>query len=342
MLQKYYQILGASPSSSIDEIKRKYRSKAKLLHPDVNKNPEAHDQFVLLNEAYEYLINLKTGKIFINSSRSRQQKYDTYAQWRKDQREKARERAAFYAKKRYEEFIKSDYYKLLTSFDTVVEHLGFLASFFIVFILPVLLGIYYWPGGLFVGIGVAAITFPATWPSLMKYKKLKWFDFIRSFGYFSAQRQILVVFISVFNIIIFFRIGFRTLIPLPTLLGIYLQLSIILFLTTYFFRKKLLKPWRHFIIFAIAPMIISLLLMANFVFSKGVRYETYKFTNKHYADDGTWERDTNIILEGDTYSKYLGIRIFWNIEQMSNKSSITYKFADGLFGFRVVKDFEFN
>jgi curved DNA-binding protein CbpA len=49
-----YDIIGIQPSATKDEIKKAYRNKAKILHPDKGGDP---DQFKKLSSAYEILGN---------------------------------------------------------------------------------------------------------------------------------------------------------------------------------------------------------------------------------------------------------------------------------------------
>lgn len=55
MARDLYEVLGVDRNATDSEIKKAYRRKARELHPDVNKAPNAEDQFKELNEAYEVL-----------------------------------------------------------------------------------------------------------------------------------------------------------------------------------------------------------------------------------------------------------------------------------------------
>jgi molecular chaperone DnaJ len=57
MARDYYEILGVDRSASSDDIKKSFRKKARELHPDVNKAPDAEANFKELGQAYEVLMD---------------------------------------------------------------------------------------------------------------------------------------------------------------------------------------------------------------------------------------------------------------------------------------------
>ena len=57
MRKQYLKILGLSEDATDAEIKKAYRNKAFLYHPDLNDSPDAKDQFVRIDKAYQFLMN---------------------------------------------------------------------------------------------------------------------------------------------------------------------------------------------------------------------------------------------------------------------------------------------
>ncbi|MBN8703867.1 MAG: J domain-containing protein [Bacteroidetes bacterium] len=62
--KNYYELLGVTRFSSEDEIKKAFRVKAKLYHPDINKSEEAHQLFLTYSLAYETLSNTKNRYLY--------------------------------------------------------------------------------------------------------------------------------------------------------------------------------------------------------------------------------------------------------------------------------------
>ncbi|MDR1747868.1 MAG: J domain-containing protein [Spirochaetaceae bacterium] len=82
-----YKILGVPPSASAAEIKRSFRQKAKLLHPDLaDTGSRDRDAFQELLKAYEILSDVQQRRAFDSSymmgrqSRSTEEKFD-YRMW---------------------------------------------------------------------------------------------------------------------------------------------------------------------------------------------------------------------------------------------------------------------
>jgi len=97
-MKEYYQLLGLTFDASADDLKKAFRAKAKLFHPDVNHSPFAHESFVRLHTAYEMiLIHLerKTTRAVYNTEEEREKR-----------RQKAAERSQRYAQMKYEQFLK--------------------------------------------------------------------------------------------------------------------------------------------------------------------------------------------------------------------------------------------
>ncbi|MEM7162105.1 MAG: DnaJ domain-containing protein [Bacteroidota bacterium] len=53
---KYLEELGLSTKATKGQIKKRFRILAKKHHPDLSNDPNAEEQFIEINEAYEYLM----------------------------------------------------------------------------------------------------------------------------------------------------------------------------------------------------------------------------------------------------------------------------------------------
>jgi curved DNA-binding protein CbpA len=106
LISEYYNILGLPLNSSIEEIKKAYRKHARLFHPDINHSPDAKDKFIMITEAYDFLIaNHEKGDI------DEQDYFRIVEEWRKYRQDRSRQRAQYYARSSFERFKNSKYYR---------------------------------------------------------------------------------------------------------------------------------------------------------------------------------------------------------------------------------------
>jgi hypothetical protein len=335
MLVNYFEILEVPENASSDEIKNAYRAKAKELHPDVNKSPDAHEEFILLTEAYEYLISVKTGKTTRGAS-------TTYEDWYRQERQQARQRAAFYAKMRYEEFMKTDYYKSLSSLGTIVDHLALLVSLVIVIAIPVALTIKQGFTGFIMSLFILLLTLPFFINTLKNRSPFNPVKLMTSVKYIVKKKNFHLVLVSIVNLYTIFRIGLQTLIPLWLLIMVFLAPVAIAFVLSKFTLKIQDRFTIVLISFCIVPLVVNLFFGINYVFSRNPVSETYIFGREAQQSFRGYQESTTIILERNQYDEYIGIRFFFDYEQMKNSRYITYTFRDGLFGIRVMTKYQFE
>lgn len=112
MTSDYYTVLGLPDGSSVEDIKRAYRKKAREYHPDLNHSPAAMDLFIEITEAYEFLLT-HFRSIAKDSEESKNVKKD----WDLYQRDIARKRAKAYARASYIQFKNTKFYKTTRIFD---------------------------------------------------------------------------------------------------------------------------------------------------------------------------------------------------------------------------------
>lgn len=113
VISEYYEILGLPVDSSIEDIKKAYRKKARLYHPDINHSPDSKDKFIRVTEAYDFLMaNHEKGEL------DDQDYFRIVEEWRKYRQDRSRQRAQYYARSSFARFRNSKYYKSTRILDT--------------------------------------------------------------------------------------------------------------------------------------------------------------------------------------------------------------------------------
>jgi curved DNA-binding protein CbpA len=152
VINKYFDILGIPPTKDETVIKKAYRKKAKQYHPDRNPdNPKAHDYFLVINKAYEIILEYNERKGLAQQEHHNTKK-GTHRKRSSESisKEEALKERMRMAKIRYEKLRKQEeqenaaYYKKITSgplwnyFIGIVFTSTFLASLFIIdhYLLP--------------------------------------------------------------------------------------------------------------------------------------------------------------------------------------------------------------
>ncbi len=315
MLEKYLKLLGVQASSSIEEIKKAYRKKAKSLHPDLNKDPNAHQQFLTLKTAYEYVLRYKRGplpKKVVPPTRT------------------ASPRAPRPSASRQAKTPPPDPYQ--KSWEIFTHFIFFHFCIFIA-LMP-LWGYLVWEvPGLMIGTFSALITAPLIINGLKNVRTPNYPAFFGLILSVFKSKKKAAVLIALFNGIIFFTICSKTLIPLPTLILVYFLSILLPFLIVKIIQEK---DW--FITSSVSPGVVSLIFLLNYIFSSQPYEEKYAYQN--YTE--TQPRSTIIYLENDAYKNYMGIRFFLDFDAISQANTITYVFEKGLFGLRVMKEYKLS
>jgi DnaJ domain len=342
-ISQYYQLLGLSEQASVEELKQAYRQKAKQLHPDRNQAPEAHRDFILLNEAYACLLNLKTNKRPLAPDRRVYEEWYRQ-QWYRQERIRARQRAQAYAQMQYEEFLKSDQYKLSSSWATIGAHAYFFFAIAVLVVMPLVATFLFGRSGLFGSLLVMALTSPLTVDAVRNKPELDFRLLGKAVLYVMQTKGFQAVALTGVNLVLLLKIGFQTLLPPAALLGAFLA-AIGLALGVGVAKwgwppKSTHRPYFYFL--CLAPFVLNLLFLLNFAFSRHPVQETYLFSQVWQETRQGSQKSTLIELQGDAYTAFPGIRVFWSYRAMEGYDAITYTFQEGLFGLRVMTDYYFH
>jgi curved DNA-binding protein CbpA len=120
----YYEILGVTRQASNIEIAKAFRTLAKEYHPDMNKNPDAKEKFIIIYEAYSILKDEQKrfvyDKIIFNEEKIT--KDANYSEWK----ETAKEEGKYYSETKYKDF----YEKVLKNIKVFAKTTKIILGFF--------------------------------------------------------------------------------------------------------------------------------------------------------------------------------------------------------------------
>lgn len=335
LASKYYRLLNLPSTASVSEIKKAYRAKAKQLHPDLNPSPNAEEDFVELNEAYEYLIALKTK----GNNKKQYQQVNDFEKWWRAEEANRREKARKQAQMRYEEYINSTDYKLNNAFDVI--------SFYVLLVfIAAIPTIFFF---IFYDNPLAAVVMFSIASSLLYHllKPLKSDEYspsalVKAIGVmFNISNKLIptkfwlaIPFISVFNFYTLYTAVLDTFITTTNLVLLYLGIPVFLYLAFLFLLKKhALFIYKRTICFVTLPLLFNILFIINYQTATNESIETY-----HYRIDF---KTKSVNLKGSKYQEYWGVRtIIKDYDEFLARNHITYTIKEGALGLKVVSDYE--
>jgi hypothetical protein len=148
-----------------------------------------------------------------------------------------------------------------------------------------------------------------------------------------------ITILTVFNLFLLFRIDFNTLVSVWIIALIF---AVGIALGYLFGMLPKVRSYKHLIALVLVPGLINAFFLINFCFSTNTVSETYSIQRSPQRGSSYSNNTNTINLENATYSKYWGIRTFFDFDSMKYAKKITYYFEDGLLGLRVLKYHEFK
>lgn len=357
-MNDYYQILGVSPNATIKEIKNAYRKRAAIIHPDVNPSANANEEFIQLNEAYESLLRGKTNCVYNESSRNYSRPSARYSE--ADLKAQSQERARRYAQMKYQEFVKSEYYKSKMSKYKTIEFWGTLFLFIPLFLMQVSLLRSFQMSYIFGVVTLSGLTLPLFYNLISIVRKNLWKQIFVDTKYillyvlksdiFSA-----LVIVSV-NVFFFYQVGVKILINKYLVFLGYVVLPVILYIIQEFYKNiikqegenkfpnflnlfgrklsNIKRPYTFYI--GVLPSIFTLFIITNASFTHG-ETEVCK-----YFEVITTEHSSYLRYSDEQYNNYLGPCYYLDEEQYRYDNWVHLTLKTGLLGIDVLEDYDPN
>ncbi len=349
-LSSFYQILGVRPSASVAEIKKAFRKKAHLLHPDVNKAPDAEERWQELYEAYEYLLQrrkvrkAKPGSVHAPGRQKAQAGKQSYAEWKAREREKARAQARAHARMKFAAFKKTAYYQNEIALEVLGDNFMFYSLLFLCLYAP-------YAGlqrdtsiGFFLALVLGVAGIPIWIGALKKGSNIR-LALLRDSLYKILQSRVFsLVALSLLNVVLYLLFAFRTFVPLFISLGALVLAGIAGYL---WIQKGRLFPnnayTRSVSAFVLFPGLVNLFFAVNFLLAQNTQVETYAYKVVWARSSARHDRQPSpfIQLSNNTYKAYPGLRFFWGGDKITKGGLVEFHIARGPFGLRVLREHRF-
>ena len=232
--------------------------------------------------------------------------------------------------------------RLSNHLSCILIHLMFLINLTII-LSPIIAYMFFDTIAIVVCFVLIFVTFPMTQLAFEYRSELSIKNLLYAFKYAFKSEIMQFILLTFLNIIVFFIIGFRTVMPTSGLIIGIAFISLIGFFICWF--KKIKRIF--FTAFVIIPLSINFLLTVNYIISFNEEVENYSFSQNselvlnRNRTNAYSQRSSLITLKNNTYDNCYGIRMFINSDDIKNSNNISYKFKTGIFGIRILKDYTF-
>lgn len=163
--------------------------------------------------------------------------------------------------------------------------------------------------------------------------------------YYRDVSKILLILI---NIYLFFNYVFNTQLTIIKILGLLSAFIISGYFIYKFFDFQIFIKNIRFYLLVILPFIFNIFFFINLKFSGKEEVEKYKFdytftsSSSRKSPSKRKVVSTTIKLHSRIYDDYFFFNTFADYRKIEKSNTVTYTFAKGLFGLRVIKDYKFS
>jgi hypothetical protein len=339
------RLLGVSTQANLAIIKKAYWQKSKQYHPDINPSADAHNTFIALTEAYDFLHDMLSSNASLESYRQQYTRVNettttassttnTYNNEHEAQK-MADARARYYA------FIHSDEYKMEIAFQNVGQFvkclvLGIILTACIIFNITLLIGGE--AGAWLSALGALFFGILFNW----NYRVLTLNTLRNDVKMIFRDRQVSWIIIGFLGIVI--QVTFMATIWMCTLIAFWIPLlGVVMFVIaayviSSFFKRTYSISKKMVYVLLIAPNIINLFLVLNYAFA----HSPYKYG--YYISYGTNLPTVNVngayMMPWDVfftkYDDYPSVTANKRDKIPYGHTYAVYTFKEGLFGIDII------